>query len=198
MERGGGGGGGAGKGGHAAWAKASPPHNTAQAYIHSITYTYFHTWRGYSSFAIRVDTTRGATSLDWCRAFRQGLLPTVGEILGSHWTVIARLKLGSPHPVRCCPATVCHPRWVHGDKGNRKSRLEPWHQATTNEIIKNWDVECPNNDDRLLRKSARHQDSRKTTVINDELKRLKLDIATLQETRLVDSGTLKEKDYTFF
>ena len=143
--------GGRGGGGHAARATACPPHNTAQVYIHSITYTYFHTWRGHSSFAIRVDTTRGATdtgykpSLDWRRAWRQGLLPTVGGILGSHWTAIAHLKLGSPQPVRCCPATVCHPHWVHGDKGNPKSRLEPWHQATTNEIIKidqlqNWDV----------------------------------------------------------
>ena len=34
--------------------------------------------------------------------------------------------------------------------------------------------------------------------MNDELKRLNVDIATLQETRLADSGTLKEKDYTFF
>ena len=42
------------------------------------------------------------------------------------------------------------------------------------------------------------KDSRKTAVINDELKRLNMDIATLQETRLADSGTLKEKDYTFF
>ena len=42
------------------------------------------------------------------------------------------------------------------------------------------------------------KDSRKTAVINDELKRLNVDIATLQETRLADSGTLKEKDYTFF
>ena len=129
-------------GGHAAWATTCPPHNTAQAYIHSITYTYFHTWRGHSSFAIRVDTTRGATdtgykpSLDWRRAWRHGLLPTVGEIIGSHWTTIARLKLGSPQPARCCPTTVWHPYWVHGDKGNPKSRLEPWHQATTNEIIK--------------------------------------------------------------
>lgn len=41
-------------------------------------------------------------------------------------------------------------------------------------------------------------DSRKTAVINDELKRLHMDIATLQETRLADSGSLKEKDYTFF
>ena len=42
------------------------------------------------------------------------------------------------------------------------------------------------------------KDSRKTAVINDELKRLNVDIATLQETRLADSGSLKEKDYTFF
>ena len=42
------------------------------------------------------------------------------------------------------------------------------------------------------------KDSRKTAVINDELKRLNVDITTLQETRLADSGTLKEKDYTFF
>ena len=42
------------------------------------------------------------------------------------------------------------------------------------------------------------KDSRKTTVIDDELKRLNVDIATLQETRLADSGTMKEKDYTFF
>ena len=112
-------GGGWGGRGHAAWATACSPHNTAQAYIHSITYTYFHTWRGHSSFAIRVDTTDTSykPSLDWRRARRQGLLPTVGEILGSHWTAIARLKLGSPQPIRCCPATVCHPHWVLGDKG---------------------------------------------------------------------------------
>ena len=42
------------------------------------------------------------------------------------------------------------------------------------------------------------KESRKTAVINDKLKRLNVDIATLQETRLADSGTLKEKDYKFF
>ena len=40
-------------------------------------------------------------------------------------------------------------------------------------------------------------DPRKTAVLNDELKRLYVDIATLQETRLADSGSLKEKDHTF-
>ena len=38
----------------------------------------------------------------------------------------------------------------------------------------------------------------KTAVINNELLRLQVDIATLQETRLAGSGTLKEKDYSFF
>ena len=42
------------------------------------------------------------------------------------------------------------------------------------------------------------KDSRKTAVINDEMKRLNVGIAALQEIRLADSGTLKEKDYTFF
>jgi len=41
-------------------------------------------------------------------------------------------------------------------------------------------------------------DARKTAVINNELLRLQVDIAAVQETRLADSGTLKEKDYTFF
>ncbi|KAL8592312.1 hypothetical protein ACOMHN_036946 [Nucella lapillus] len=41
-------------------------------------------------------------------------------------------------------------------------------------------------------------DARKTAIINDELLRLQLDIVALQETRLAGSGTLKEKDYTFF
>merc|ERR1712240_499501 len=41
-------------------------------------------------------------------------------------------------------------------------------------------------------------DVRKTAVINNELKRLEVDIVTLQETRLADSGTMREKDYTFF
>ena len=41
-------------------------------------------------------------------------------------------------------------------------------------------------------------DSRKTAVINNELLRLNVDVVTLQETRLADSGALKKKDYTFY
>lgn len=40
--------------------------------------------------------------------------------------------------------------------------------------------------------------ARKTAVISRELKRLNIDIAALQETRLPSNGTLKEEDCTFF
>lgn len=41
-------------------------------------------------------------------------------------------------------------------------------------------------------------DARKTAVINNELLKCRIDISTLQETRLHGSGSLKERDYTFF
>ena len=41
-------------------------------------------------------------------------------------------------------------------------------------------------------------DARKTAVISRELKRLNIDIAALQETRLPSNGSLKEEDYTSF
>ena len=61
-------------------------------------------------------------------------------------------------------------------------------------------LERLNNDTRTRCGPSRHQrsDARKTAVINDELQRSQVDIAALQETRLARSGTLKEKDYTFF
>ncbi|XP_022810601.1 uncharacterized protein LOC111347641, partial [Stylophora pistillata] len=41
-------------------------------------------------------------------------------------------------------------------------------------------------------------DSRKTAIIKKELTRLNIDVACLQETRLADSGSLRESGYTFF
>ena len=38
----------------------------------------------------------------------------------------------------------------------------------------------------------------KMVIINDELKRLKIDIAALQETRLATNGCISESDCTFF
>ncbi|KAI8732439.1 Craniofacial development protein 2 [Biomphalaria glabrata] len=40
--------------------------------------------------------------------------------------------------------------------------------------------------------------ARKTTVINNQLKRLRIDIAALLEIRLADDGMLREADYIFF
>ena len=40
--------------------------------------------------------------------------------------------------------------------------------------------------------------ARKTAVIDTELTRRKVHIAALQETRLADAGTIKERNFTFF
>ena len=90
-----------------------------------------------------------------------------------------------------------------GIRDHPKSRLEPWHQATTNVIIKKTSLKlgCSNVRTMITGLSASLQDikdSRKTAVINDELKRLNVDIAALQETRHADPGALKEKDYILF
>ena len=49
-----------------------------------------------------------------------------------------------------------------------------------------------------LRDLQNISDARKTAFINDELLRLKVDVAALQEKRLAELGSFKEKDYTFF
>ena len=41
-------------------------------------------------------------------------------------------------------------------------------------------------------------DSRETAIINKKLARLNIDAVCLQETRLIDSASLMERDYTFF
>ena len=42
------------------------------------------------------------------------------------------------------------------------------------------------------------EDFRKTAIINKELRRLNIDVACLLETRLADSGSLRELDYFFW
>lgn len=41
-------------------------------------------------------------------------------------------------------------------------------------------------------------DARKTAVIDRELSILSVEIAALQETRLADSSTIREANYTFY
>ncbi len=59
-----------------------------------------------------------------------------------------------------------------------------------------WNVRtmCPGLSDDL----RKIDDTRKTAIINSELKRLDIDVATLQETRLAADGVLREEDYTFY
>lgn len=50
----------------------------------------------------------------------------------------------------------------------------------------------------LSRVLQKVDDSRKTAIIDLELKRLNVDIAALQETRLASNGCLREANYIFF
>ena len=63
---------------------------------------------------------------------------TVGEMIASHWIATARLKLSSPQPVRCCPATVCLLQWVLGDMSiaAQKADRQTMHQTNANINIK--------------------------------------------------------------
>ena len=81
--------------------------------------------------------------------------------------------------------------WFHGTK-----QLEPKSSQRTSFKLGYWNVWTMTTS--LSASLQDIKDSRKTAVINDELKRLYVDIATFQEIRLADSGALKEKDYTFF
>ena len=59
-----------------------------------------------------------------------------------------------------------------------------------------WNVRkmCPGLSDVL----QQVDDARKMAIINDELKRLKIDIAAMQEIRLTSNICISESDYTFF
>ena len=114
----------------------SSPRHTSELASHTDT-TALQTGEDTPASPCGVDTTRGATvtgykpSRDWRKARRQGLLPTVGGILGSHWTAIARLKLGSPPrqkgavPPRSAILIGC--MWI---RNHPKSSPQLAHQAT--------------------------------------------------------------------
>ena len=71
-----------------------------------LLYPGFAHWRGHSNFAMkRQNITRSSSLpvlsllLDRHRPCRQGLLPSVEEVIASDLAATARLKLGSPQPV---------------------------------------------------------------------------------------------------
>ena len=72
-------------------------------------------------------------------AGHQGSFQMVGEVIQTHWTATACLKLSSPQPIRCCPTTGHLPHWVHG----------------TQDISDKWTVTtAPNNYKRSTKKPA--------------------------------------------
>ncbi|PFX15042.1 putative uncharacterized transposon-derived protein F52C9.6 [Stylophora pistillata] len=99
---------------------------------------------------------------------------------------------------------VCLLQWVLGAKVNTEERtVNPAPDKRRRKTSKppalrlaTWNVRtmCPGLSDDL----QQIDDARKTAVISRELKRLNIDIAALQETRLPSNGSLKEEDYTFF
>ena len=133
------------------------------------------------------------------------MLLTVGEITMSQWIATARLKLGSPQPIRCYPAMAYLLHWVRGAQRNF-STSRPVNPAPRNKKTKDkktpalrlasWNVRtmCPG----ITADLQLIDDARKTAIIDRELARLNIDIACLQETRLPESGTIKECNYTFF
>ena len=98
------------------------------------------------------------------------MLLTVGDILRLHWTATARLKLGS--------------RRTEKKQKIPALKLGTWNVRTT----------IPGLSEDLQEVC----DARKTALINNELRRLRMDIVTLQQTRLSSSGMLSEKDFTFY
>ena len=62
--------------------------------------------------------------------------------------------------------------------------------------LASWNVRtmCPG----LSTEPSEISDCRKTAIISGELKKLNIDIAAFQETRLADGGQIREHDYTFF
>ena len=110
-----------------------------------------------------------------------------------------RLKLGSPQSVRCCPVIACPLYWVRRAEGTLPTRCKVQVLAPSKTPalrIASWNIRtmCPGLSAGLQLMGY----SRKTAIINKELARLNIDVACRQETRLADSGSLMERDYTFF
>lgn len=110
-------------------------------------------------------------------------------------------KLGSPQPIRCWSVTLACLSGCKriGQKPKSKRNLVPSNnqrRKTTLIRIGTWNVRtlCTG----IGQDLTEVDNIRKTAVVDRELTRLKVDIAALQETRLPNSGSIKERNYTFF
>ena len=129
----------------------------------------------------------------------------VGGIITPHWSVTARLKLGSPQPARCWPPPFAYfdgclePR---GMSDEQTVNLAPGKCQRVKKQPILWltsKLECQDHVSwPLQRSTSQVDDSRKIAIINRELKQLNIDIAALEEIRLQSNNSLREQDYTFF
>ena len=129
--------------------------------------------------------------LNWRIAGYQGSFLMGGEVIQAPRTATVYLKLSSPQPIRCCPATGHLPHCMH--------------QAQ--DISKKWTATvAPNNYKRSTKKPALRfgcwnvcmmktalsadfqtiSNVQKTAIINSELLCLQIDITTLQGTQPAD------------
>jgi len=119
-----------------------------------------------------------------------------------HWSVTARFKLSSTQPVRCWTSpSVCFEGCLglRGLSDKQTVNLAPGkHQRMKKQPIL-WltsKLECQDHVSWPLRRSTSPvDDSRKTATINCELKRLNIDIAALEKSRLQSNVSLREQDY---
>ena len=119
-----------------------------------------------------------------------------GTLSQLRWVATARLKLGSPQPVRCRPVIACLLYWVRRAQGTLQTSeqvLAPSSQkqkTTKTPALRfaSWNIRtmCPG----LSVDLQLMDDSRKTAIINKELARQKIDVACLQETRLAGTPSV--------
>ncbi|GAA6107153.1 uncharacterized protein LOC122792394 [Tachysurus ichikawai] len=122
-------------------------------------------------------------SLDIYRPPQAGQ-PPVNKVL-SHHSLLASLGAWSLENHLDKQATNSAPGKVQRRKKKTPAlRFASWNVRTL----------CPG----LTTDLQQVNDTRKTAVIDRELSRLNVDIACLQETRLADSSTIREANYTFF
>lgn len=72
--------------------------------------------------------------LDWRRVQRQGSLPSVGEISGSHWTATARPSWAAPSQLGVVPPQSAFLIGCMGIRIQLTSRLLISHQAKNKAI----------------------------------------------------------------
>lgn len=91
--------------------------------------------------------------------------------------------------------------WGLGEIRQQTENIAPGNKRKTKQKRPALKLGCWNVRTMMTGLSENLQDTsnaRKTAVINQELNRLKVDIATLQEKGLADSGSLRENNHTIF